>query len=469
MNSLSNRSLVYITAAVPLVIGTYWLLSTYIHNKENDGDKRRKRKINQNKETTGIKRLGLTCYLNTALQVLASNDKFIEYLKNMDILLDNALKNNGGNDFNFEFLQIHFFLYDIIKRLQEGYESLYINISEIRRLERILGTNLLEQSDWLEILERIVDTLEKENLKIDTTRLSKNNNGDKKLPELPFYGTLSTRSYCSICKKTARPNSKLMVENERKNSILVDMTTQDEYKNDTFEQILTRSLCDVVQDYTCSYCSIKRKIDKKDNVSNITKGKFEKGNIYINDDDVIDIESLTRSDLIKTNLVKINKFVKYPETLIISLNRFKCNYNGQFIRVNNIYCDFPKFLNFNGHNYRLNNLVKHSGGVRTGGHYQVYKKKPLLIKNKYKSKETNKLELINYELKNRLVDVKNDLNSNDLSELKLVSSKEYDPFSKNVNDFWLVNDDKCKEVSLLYDINPYDSNNITSLVYEMIN
>ncbi|OBA27254.1 hypothetical protein HANVADRAFT_2086, partial [Hanseniaspora valbyensis NRRL Y-1626] len=357
---------------------------------------------------------------------------------------------------------------------------LFINISEIRHLERILGTSLLEQSDWLEILERIVVTLEKENHKINTTRLinnnnnnsnknNNNNNGDKKLPELPFYGTLSTRSYCSICKNTARPNSKLMVENERKNSILIDMTTQDEYKNDTFEQILTRSLCDIVQDYTCSYCSIKRKIDKKDNVSNLTKRKFENGNIYINDDDVIDTESLTRNDLIKSNLVKINKFVKYPETLILSLNRFKCNYNGQFIRVNNIYCDFPKFLNFNGNNYRLNNLVKHSGGVRTGGHYQVYKKKPLLIKNKYKNKKTNKLELINFELKNKLVDIETNLNSNDLSELKLVSSKEYDPFNKNVNDYWLVNDDKCKEVSLLYDINPYDSNNITSLIYEMIN
>lgn len=433
-----------------------WYLSTPDPREKSN-------KINRRKETTGIKRAGITCYLNTILQVLCASDRFVNYLRDAHQSYVQFKSNyyDGASFFN-----LHILLSEIVSKLQDDFKTIYINTDEIRHLESLLGVRLLEQCDWLEIFEKIIEVLEKERTAFELC-LKTNFNSDGtteqkspyKLEQLPFYGLISRRAYCFSCKKVARPAFSKITDNEKVFSLAVDMTDS-RYKKDTFQERLIKSMYEEIDSYSCSYCSIKQKIESNSFVEPFLKKKFEDGDICINDE-----LGLTQNALVKTTLVRASKFVEFPKMLQISLNRFKCSRTGLFTRITDFYCDFPKYLSLYGHTYRLNNLVSHAGGVKNGGHYQVYSKKVSLIKNKYKDKETGKLALVAYCLWNTVAE---NATSTSNPGLALMSSQKYDPFEKDLNDYWLINDHKCKQVSLIYDINPGASNSITGLVYELI-
>lgn len=433
-----------------------WYLSTPAPSETSN-------KINRRKETTGIKRAGVTCYLNTVLQVLCTSDRFISYLRDVNrSYVEFKSKDSDGPSF----FKLHILLSEIVSKLQGDLRTIYINTGELRHLESLLGMRLLEQCDWLEIFGRIAQILEAERTAFEH-RLKSNveckgtteEESSSNLKHLPFYGILATTAYCFSCKNPARSTSTKMTENEKVFSLSVDMTDS-RYEKDTFQERMIKSMCEEIESYSCSFCSLKRKLASKSFVEPFLKKKFEDGDIRINDE-----LGLAQNDLVKTTLVRTSKFVEFPEMLQISLNRFKCTRTGLFTRITDIYCDFPKHLTLYGHTYRLNNLVSHAGGVKNGGHYQVYSKKPPLIKNKYKAKETGKLALVAYELMNTVAE---NSASTSLPGLALMSSKKYDPFEKDLNDYWLINDQKCRQASLLYDINPSASHSITGLVYELI-
>ncbi|XBW36365.1 hypothetical protein QEN19_001943 [Hanseniaspora menglaensis] len=452
-----------IVSTVLLIVGIWYLTPNTSENSFKD------RKLNRNKETTGIKRVGVTCYLNTVLQVLNTSDKFIFYLKNayMHIKVLDSIRAYNKHD---DVYKLHVFLFDVISRLQDGNKSICINIKEIRQLETIMGITLLQQNDWLEILEKLVDVLERER-KILASCLKNYQKSEHyvniqqqitksdQLLQLPFYGMLAIKSYCSSCKKKQRPR-KNETQSEKILSLMIDMTQIDS-TNNSFEKAFTKSFYENIEAYNCSYCSLSFLVERNKNIDPTLKRRFDNDDIFINDE-----IKLKNDQIIKTNLVRMSKFTKYPDILIVSLNRFKWTYNQQFLRVHDVYTDFPKILYLHGHKYKLINLVKHSGGVRTGGHYQVFRRKPTLIKNKYTNIKTKKLELIDYDLKNRIDMQKKQKNVDD--SMKLNSSLEFDPSEKDLNDFFLINDEKSKQTSLLYDINPNHSNSITGVVYELV-
>lgn len=411
-------------------------------------DQRKLNNVRNNRryKTKGIKRTnGVTCYLNSIFLMLSNSISFIDYINNINQAKKDLLENG-----EVLYLPLHEFLHDVLIQLltdkpEESISNgLYISREKIFCLEKILNFSLLKQNDWLEVLEKIIHILDKEKHKL--TNIS----AEQQSIASPFQYNAKTSTYCSKCKQQAEHGSQLNKQDDDNVFLLINLDfayKKTEYKNSSLISLIEKSMYQQIEDYTCSYCTLKNYILKTKDTTFDLKG------ICLNTDlrDTFNVDFTTKYQ-VKTTLIKRKDIIDYPRLIVFNLNRFAYNYSGISNRDTSTYFNFDKEMILNNTIYQLNTLVKHSGNAKIGGHYQVFNKKPVVLKEKVDGE-------IKYRLKHTPV-------TEETKSLK--NSKDIDLGDKLNKDYWLINDDNVKDKSLMLDINPYDSNMIVGLVYERI-
>lgn len=399
---------------------------------------------NRKYKTKGLKRTnGVTCYLNSIFLILSNSTSFIAYINSIDQAKNKLLENKGAID-----LPLHEFLHDVLTQLliddpeTNISEGLYLSRERIISLEKILNFSLLKQNDWLEVLEKMIHTLDKER----KTLLQAS-------PEIqnltfPFEYKTKLSTYCAKCKQNAEKGSQLNKQDDEQSFLLINLDfayKKSEYKSLNFIDLVERSMYQQIEDYTCSYCTLSNYISKTKDIS------FGLKDICINTDlrNTFNVDILTKYH-VKTTLIKKQDIIRYPKLLFFNLNRFAYSYSGISNRDTSTYFDFDKRIVMNNSSYQLNTLVKHSGNAKVGGHYQVFNRKPIVLKEKVDGE-------VKYHLK--YTPITDDTISERIG-------KDIDLGNKLSKDYWLINDDKVKDKSLASDINPHDSNMIVGLVYE---
>lgn len=401
---------------------------------------------NRKYKTKGLKRTnGVTCYLNSIFLILSNSSGFITYTNDIHQAKKKLLKNKDVIE-----LPLHDYLHDVLIQLliddpgRNISEGLYLSREKIYTLERILNFSLLKQNDWLEVLEKMIHTLDKER------NLLSHASPEARKISSPFEYKAKLSNYCAKCRQSAEKGSQLNKQNDEESYLLINLDfayKKSDYKNLTLVDLIERSMYQQIEDYTCSYCTLSNYISTTKDTS------FDLKNICINTDlgNTLDVDVLAKYQ-VKTTLIKKQDIISYPKLLFFNLNRFSYSYSGISNRDTSTYFHFDKTISMRSNSYQLNTLIKHSGNARVGGHYQVFNRKPIVVKEKVGGE-------VKYHLKC------SPETDDTISESK---GKDIDLANKLSKDYWLINDDRVKDKSLFSDINPYDSNMIVGLVYERV-
>lgn len=428
-------------------VSVYLLYCAYENVIKKDKKLIDESKNNRRYKTRGLKRTsGVTCYLNCIFLLLSNSPKFILYLNEI-LQISKSIDNENRNSI----VPLHQFIFDVLQKLlidkpgENVSNGLFLPKEKLYILERLINHSLLRQNDWLEILGSMIEVMD-----FERKYLIKSLAQPVEI-SFPFKFESEICTYCAKCKKTAEVGSQL---NKHDDDLFLFVNLdfafkKDEYRNLAFSQLIEKNMYEQIEHYTCSYCTLE-------NYQNKTGDKsIDIRNIFIN----TDFKEIYQLDIpskysIKTTLIKKREITEYPSLLIFNLNRFAYNHSGISQRDTNTYYNFDKEVVIGEASYKLRALIKHAGNAKLGGHYQIFNKKPTVLKEKTADKE------VVYNLKYKpLLHVKE---PNFVRKQKTIDLGDY--LNK---DFWLINDDSVKERSLDFDINPYDSNMIVGLIYEM--
>lgn len=433
------------------------------------------------KYTTGISNKGNDCYINSSLQAFSALEyltiylnKYIQLFFKQIEIVEEAENHSKANLRGL----LHESLCSVCGDLQKliCQPRVISNVQIVRSLERIFQSKISrDQNDAHEFVQMVLQRLCEENkilYEYSDNRILKNIQFD-----FPFKGTISRHYFCMCCHKRSTIQKQDQFMWELNVPQRYECSLQEIIKNDGYEMI---------QDYSCLYCQVSALLANEANY-NFNNDDFEDKNICqlkallpilkINSDIpnhlLYYIKNYDKNRCVpskmKTTIVRRSVFSKLPKILIIHLSRSM--YNGMVMTRNSCRVTFPEILELNQQSldeddnfqmkkikYSLKAMVKHTGS-HYQGHYQCYKQKPKLVFNNQNKQFINKAPTII----ERIDDIQN---SKDLEKTKIQGIKKFKT-TKTVKSspFWLISDDKVKEVknSTLHNENKY----VYMLYYEI--
>lgn len=334
----------------------------------------------KDKYTTGLVNKGNYCYINSVVQALSSLEHLSEYFNE---LKEDITETNVKNTIDF---RLHEGLIQLMKELQclINTPSTTTTRSLIQPLETIYQSRLSSaQNDAHEFLQLVLERLDNE-----IKKCSQNRNPIK----LPFQGQISEEFTCVRCQHTSRAKvstfSIFEVHLPQRESI-------------TLEELLRNNSSDVITDYSCLVCNARSIISLEESygfkgvsddlVQEMLNLKSQIESLKINDDISARLEAFFNTyskygynrNAMKSTIFKRTTFIESPSILAIHLSR--STYNGMVFSRNNCKVKYPETLVAHEPGkivqYRLRSLVKHTG-THYAGHYQCYRHKPDLRRDK---------------------------------------------------------------------------------------
>ncbi|KAG0665457.1 hypothetical protein C6P45_000454 [Maudiozyma exigua] len=348
------------------------------------------------RKTTGFVNSANDCYANSSIQALVSLDHLTEYLNK--VLKDVCTKDDTLGQLKRDF-PMHFMLADILQKLQKPIsESETISIKTVKQtLEYIFKVKISrEQNDAQEFTNAVLESLKQEYevfSKTSESRLS-----------FPFQGKIGTQLVCLNCHGTSE-----MKEQE----FLIYQTVAPQKYSTTLKSLLSEDQTDIVSDYKCLRCLTRTILANEKATTNnqqsvhldyLTKN-YE--SLLINSDipeEVMNyIKMYNKNGCVPytkgSQVIKRSVVVNSPNELIIHISRSM--FNGSSTTRNGCRVSFDetielpeqqiqdnKCVSIKKISYRLRSVVKHTG-THYQGHYQCFRHKPNLVRDKETAKIVN--------------------------------------------------------------------------------
>lgn len=399
------------------------------------------------------------CYLNSDLQFLSSSSQFIKYLNSVNKIVGlhpelfeipeiNVQGNMSSKQAtNYLHLEVSKFIHQLnLLKFSRCTLSNY-HLSKILNSHILL--NLYEQQDSYEFLQILIDLLEKEYKEILSV-LKDRDDLKNQVSSFPFNGKSVSQMKCLKCGGVSKPR-KLEISTM---SLILSKDSQ------SLQSLIQESKTSLLDDYNCVQCKMchlmKRveqgEIENYENDKSLIKLKtfFENNDkrIPINydfDENKQDLETLNaylEGYSSTSQVLKNEEFYELPKILAIQISRGRYsldtgalkNYNSlNFNEDLAIDCgkntieletidrseaiqesstmDFEKGqLDTSSHGrkdgfvlFQLRSFIGHSGN-HYHGHFQCFKKKPMITKEKMKESPHQKGKHCEYHVRGEFVD-----------------------------------------------------------------
>lgn len=296
---------------------------------------------------------------------------------------------------------MHQSLASMLSQLQETItSSRHISVWPLLRVLEIIFNAKIStgQNDAHELTQVILETLQKENMKL--RKFVKNNDINVSIPELPFGGQLADHLVCMKCTNSSKVNI---------HPFIIYPLTVPQAMSAKLSDMVSDNQTDTIEGYSCLTCKVSTIVNYEKGRGYAKCTQEEKSilktlegalpDMAINDELSDELTSYINSynkdgivgaDL-KSTIVKKTVVVESPKTLVmhlsrsmfdgISYQRNSCNVafdeilesREQVIRHN-------KCVGINPISYKLKAIVAHSGS-HSQGHYECYRHKPDFVKD----------------------------------------------------------------------------------------
>lgn len=414
------------------------------------------------KYTTGLVNKGNYCYANSVIQALSSIDYFSDYINKFVIGIDeNEISSAGLEKTDTEALLLHRALADLLRKLQMViFEPTNADIKHlVSVLEwKVSGRLSRAQNDAHEFLQVLLEQLHVELSNSHKTSSCK----------FPFAGTIIESYKCLQCQHETAP--------KKSTFNIFEAPLPQKYEID-LNDVLMRNSNEIIDNYKCMVCLIRSVITLErahgfSGTAESIKGKLlalEKKlpDITINEEFDIELQNYLdtyckygfKNNVARRSILKQCKFVNAPDIFVIHLSR--STYNGMTFTRNGCKVHFGETLDafetvacstssneFTKRvRYRLKSIVIHTGS-HYSGHYQVLRRKPIIMKSKVSGDIVNTGTTIG-EKKPTVMD----------SNFRRMKSTTIYPF-------WLISDTNVKEKRISDIVNEQKS--VYMLFYERI-
>lgn len=289
----------------------------------------------------------------------------------------------------------------IVAQLQETITtSKHITVWPLLRiLEIIFNAKISKgQNDAHEITQIILETLQKENLKLQD--FAKNHKLAVIIPEFPVKGKIADHLVCLRCQNSSQVNV---------HPFIIYPLNVPQTFSAKLSDMVSDNQTDTIEGYSCLTCKVSAILANEKNRGFDGCSEEEKNilktldgalpNLFINDDiskDLLNyIDSYNKDGCIindlKSTIVKKTVAVESPQILIMHLSRSM--FNGMTYSRNSCAVSFDEILDtkeqiisnnrcvgINHVSYKLKAIVKHAGS-HSQGHYECYRHKPDFVKD----------------------------------------------------------------------------------------
>ncbi|SCU84921.1 LADA_0D04654g1_1 [Lachancea dasiensis] len=315
-------------------------------------------------------------------------------------------------------LPMHEGLAQIMYQLQQLVTSnKYVSVWPfLRVLETIFDAKISSgQNDAHELTQVILETLEKENLKLK--KFVKSNSLNVIIPDFPVKGSLADHLVCLSCQGSSKVNKHPFT--------MYSLPVPQEVSAD-LSAMIADNQTETIDGYACLSCRIKAILANEETAGDQSSSNDEKliletlsrilPDIFINDDlseDLLTyINNYKKGDCdassIRSRIVKKTVVTESPDLLILHLSRSV--FNGTSYSRNACYVNFDEELHTQEQTiennrcvgikpvkYVLRAMVKHQG-THSQGHYESYRRKPDLIKDVLSNHVVNRSPTIDFGL-----------------------------------------------------------------------
>ncbi|QLL32584.1 hypothetical protein HG536_0D01060 [Torulaspora globosa] len=316
-------------------------------------------------------------------------------------LADNEKENDGADSSKMPRILMHQGLAKILSQLQETISSSrHISVWPLLHILEIIFNAKIStgQNDAHELTQIILETLQKENLKV--RKYVKANKFDVELPELPFGGELADHLVCLRCTNSSKVNV---------HPFIIYPLTVPQTMSARLSDMVSDNQTDTIEGYSCLTCKVSAIISNEkargyENTSAEERKIIETlqkalPDLSINDELSHDLTSYINSynkdgvvpASLKSTIVKKTVVVRSPSILVMHLSRSM--FDGMSYARNSCGVAFEetlesreqvirnnKCVGINPISYRLSAIVKHTGS-HSQGHYECYRHKPDFVKD----------------------------------------------------------------------------------------
>ncbi|SCV03114.1 LAME_0H07822g1_1 [Lachancea meyersii CBS 8951] len=271
------------------------------------------------------------------------------------------------------------------------------------------------QNDAHELTQVILESLEKENLKLK--KFVKDHSLNVIIPDFPIKGSLADHLICLSC----QGSSKVVMHPFSMYPLPVPQEM-----SANLSAMIADNQTETIDGYACLSCKIKAILENERQLKDKPKSEEEEvtlatlskiiPDIFINDDLSEDLMNYTNNykkegcdtSTIKSRIIKKTVVTESPDILILHLSRSV--FNGMTYSRNSCYVNFEEELLTQEQDiqnnrcvgvkpikYKLRAMVKHQG-THSQGHYECYRRKPDLIKDVLSNQVVNRSPTIDFGL-----------------------------------------------------------------------
>ncbi|CCF58247.1 hypothetical protein KAFR_0E00930 [Kazachstania africana CBS 2517] len=356
--------------------------------------------------TTGLLNARNDCFLNSSLQALVPIESLTTYLNQFVEALHSV---DEGQVFELERLApLHANLIKLLHELQ----SLIVKPQTVsaknivKTLEDTLRRKMSsDQNDAHEFTQILLETLHSEYIKLQS---------NIEIGSFPFEGVSSNYLMCLQCNKYSQTIHSPF--------LMLEVAVPGNYSEKLTDLIL-HSQDEIIEGYSCLYCKVNMILKNEKYLNQLPEYSQEEQSIlnflrnqiltlYINDDLPADVsfyvDHYSKNGCVtanfKSNIIKKNAVIKEPASLIVHLSR--SIFNGATITRSACRVEYEQSLNLQRQvmindafertepiKYELKSVVKHTGS-HVQGHYQCYRKKPDLMKERNTDTIVNRSPMI---------------------------------------------------------------------------
>ncbi|ODV76269.1 putative ubiquitin-specific protease UBP16 [Cyberlindnera jadinii NRRL Y-1542] len=368
------------------------------------------------KYTTGLINTRNDCFANSSIQAFASLPELTIYLneiyRDQSLISCLPLPHTDDDQNEVPRLRLHEALAKIVKQLQEPIKSKkYISVWPLLHvIEAIFNLKISQnQNDAQELVQLIVETLGNEHKKLK--KYVAKNALNVTVPDFPFDGLAADQLTCYSCLNSSRPSFHPFS--------MLSLSVPQETRATLYNMIRSNEL-QTINGYHCLRCKVKAilKVEDEKMAKNvaldeeqshiISRLKILEPSLTINDDLEEPLNSFVKNykfegfatENLLSTIVKKTLIIRPPSLLTIHLSRsvFVSNH----IQRNGCNVIFPDLLDIQELNarkgnprYRLKAMVRQNG-THNAGHYECYRHKPELVKDKETGNVINRSPTIHW-------------------------------------------------------------------------